>query len=341
MTGDLSFVNLIQASICATSILGALLLWRKEALKGVALLMVLIALAAWINILEESGLTRDIYLVSPIFIMVFGPAFYLSAKHLIAGAIAKHEYVHLLPIIPVLLFTSHTDLVIALGTIWRVVYAIFTAKLLLQYKRKLDQQRSDSDEFSLNWLVWIITLTTAFNLIDLIRLNIQTLIPHDINVLGQGVNNGIWLIASMAIIYKLLEFNELPKQQPQHTEQPNNNEESDYKSIFQALDALILEHQWYLRPRLTLAEVTNLTGIQSRDISRAINLVGKKSFNEYINQYRVEHVCNMLSQTPSVTLIDVANDAGFSSKASFNKVFKQLRGVTPSEYKSQLARPVS
>ncbi|MDG1752860.1 MAG: helix-turn-helix transcriptional regulator [Thalassotalea sp.] len=336
---NLNVVNLIQASTVSIGILGGLLLWLSKAKKfrGISILLFCIALSAFINILEETGLTRDIYLISPVFIMLFGPVIYLAAKLLIDGKLARRQYWHLLPIIPFLYFTSYTYTVIGVGTLWRLVYALLTVSMLLKYKRSLDQERSDSDDFSLNWLVWLLAITSIFNIIDLIRLNIQSMLPYDINVLGQGINNGIWLVASTMIIIKI----QLLKQIPQQVNTPNistkNIEATDgaYNSIFQELDKLMISKQWFLKPRLTLADVSNLTGLQTRDISRAINLVTTKSFNEYINNYRVNFVYLSLANDTHDSLSNIAANAGFSSKASFNKVFKQISGQTPTEYKSQ------
>ena len=61
-----------------------------------------------------------------------------------------------------------------------------------------------------------------------------------------------------------------------------------------------------------------------------------KNFNRFINEYRVSEVCLQLEQGSDRKLIDLAMDAGFSSKSSFNATFKKLTGQTPSQYKRQL-----
>ncbi|MEW6981518.1 helix-turn-helix domain-containing protein [Colwelliaceae bacterium 6471] len=335
---NLNIVNLIQAGMIAIGILGGLLcLTKPKEFRGIAALLFCIALAACINILEESGLTREIYLISPIFIMLFGPATYLAVKLLIEKRLNKSQWWHLLPTLPVLFFTSYTSIIIGIGTLWRLFYALLTVLMLLRYKQSLDEERSDSDDFSLNWLVWILAVTAVFNLLDLIRLNIQHAIPHELNLFGQGVNNAVWLVTAMLIIIKLQVQNNIPKNMHKSSTADIDNDllVEDYSSIFQELDQLVTSNQWFLKPRLTLSDVSHLTGLQTRDISRAINVVTNKSFNEYINNYRVDFVCSTLDEHPQKTLSDVAVDAGFSSKATFNKVFKQISGTTPSEYKSR------
>lgn len=333
---SLNFVNLIQAATIGVSLLGSLLLWRKGHFSGVSLLLALIAFATLVNLVEETGITRDIYMMSPVFILLFGPAGYLAAKHLTSGKLERKDWLHIVPVAPLLLFSSHVSVVIAIGTLWRLIYAYFTATLLIKYKRTIDEERSDSDEFSFNWLVLVIAITAAFNLIDLIRLNSQPYIPYELNIIGQGINNAVWLIAVMVITIKLVEQKKPPKPVLAINEHTNVAPEHDsYHSTFDELNKLVISNQWFLTPRLTLTDISEYTGLQTRDISRAINTVANKSFNEYINDYRINYICQAIDDGSNYSLTRLYTDAGFGSKATFNKVFKDVKGITPSEYKSQ------
>ena len=83
---------------------------------GIAAFFLLMAFAAVINILEETGITRDIYLISPLFILLFGPVTYLSAKLVIEKHLPAREAWHFLPAVPLLFFTSsYIHEVIAVG----------------------------------------------------------------------------------------------------------------------------------------------------------------------------------------------------------------------------------
>ena len=66
--GSLNFVNLIQAATVSVSILGCLLFWRQRSFYSISFLLGLIAFATVINLLEETGITRNLFLISPIFI---------------------------------------------------------------------------------------------------------------------------------------------------------------------------------------------------------------------------------------------------------------------------------
>ncbi len=59
-----------------------------------------------------------------------------------------------------------------------------------------------------------------------------------------------------------------------------------------------------------------------------------KTFSEFLNEYRVNEVKEKLkTEDRSLqTILAIALDSGFNSKASFNRVFKKHTGLTPSEY---------
>lgn len=53
-------------------------------------------------------------------------------------------------------------------------------------------------------------------------------------------------------------------------------------------------------------------------------------FTDFVNNLRIEHACNLLSQDTNIT--DVAFSSGFSSIRTFNRVFSQNIGMTPRDY---------
>ena len=65
-----------------------------------------------------------------------------------------------------------------------------------------------------------------------------------------------------------------------------------------------------------------------------INQNYNKSFNSYVNQYRVNDIIERLqcSEDSHKTLVAIAEESGFSSKSSFNSVFKEVTGNSPSYY---------
>ena len=88
---------------------------------------------------------------------------------------------------------------------------------------------------------------------------------------------------------------------------------------------------------LTLTGLAEITGISTHHLSESLNQQEGKNFNQFINDYRLDDVVNRLQSGASGTILELAMDAGFASKSTFNTLFKKRFGVTPSQYKTQLS----
>lgn len=98
----------------------------------------------------------------------------------------------------------------------------------------------------------------------------------------------------------------------------------------------------YLNQNLSLHDLANETLIQPHQLSKLIHREFGINFFEFINRYRVEYFKNTVNSTQfkNYTLLAIAFECGFNSKASFNRIFKEYTGITPAEFrlkkKSQL-----
>jgi putative ABC transport system permease protein len=100
---------------------------------------------------------------------------------------------------------------------------------------------------------------------------------------------------------------------------------------------------YYQDPELSLGSLAEKLELTTHELSRIINIVLKKNFNDFINEYRVRDVISKM-QDPAydrITLVGMAFDAGFNSKATFIRAFKQLTGKNPAVYKRELEKEVS
>jgi AraC-like DNA-binding protein len=93
--------------------------------------------------------------------------------------------------------------------------------------------------------------------------------------------------------------------------------------------------QPWLRVDLTLAELADAINVNSHHLSQIINTEYGKSFACYINEYRVQAACRLLSISSNKAILEVAMESGFSSKSSFNVAFKKIVQLTPSEFRRQ------
>ncbi len=92
----------------------------------------------------------------------------------------------------------------------------------------------------------------------------------------------------------------------------------------------------YLNPDFKYTSLAGRVGISARYMSEVLNRQLGKSFTDLINDYRVKEVQQRLmdKSNQQFTLLAIALDSGFNSKASFNRIFKKHTGMTPSEYAS-------
>jgi AraC-like DNA-binding protein len=94
----------------------------------------------------------------------------------------------------------------------------------------------------------------------------------------------------------------------------------------------------HLNENLTLGELANNLEILPNNLSRLINEEFGKNFHEFVNAYRIDEVKKSLADPKFAhySLLGIAFECGFNSKSTFNSVFKQLTGKTPSAYRKSL-----
>ncbi|HEU5292898.1 MAG TPA: AraC family transcriptional regulator [Cyclobacteriaceae bacterium] len=106
------------------------------------------------------------------------------------------------------------------------------------------------------------------------------------------------------------------------------------------LRALMEEEKIYKREGLTIGALAEVMNEQEYRLRRVINgELGFRNFNDFLNQYRVNDACEILSDPNQTrkTILEIAYDLGYQSIGPFNKAFKDLRGTTPTAYrKSQV-----
>jgi AraC-like DNA-binding protein len=87
---------------------------------------------------------------------------------------------------------------------------------------------------------------------------------------------------------------------------------------------------------LTIRQLAEKLEVKEYKLRQAINQhLGFRNFNDYLHSYRIEESCNMLSDTQKkdLTILEIAYEVGYQSIAPFNKAFKEITGVTPTEWR--------
>jgi AraC-like DNA-binding protein len=110
--------------------------------------------------------------------------------------------------------------------------------------------------------------------------------------------------------------------------------EIDRKKYLELLQNAMGKEKLYLDNSLTVNKLANHLKISAKTISAVLNQQLHKGFNEFVNEYRINEVKRQMLNPDNqhLTIAGIAYEAGFNSQATFQRVFKNLVGITPSEY---------
>ena len=332
-------VNIIHISYVTLTLFSFLLVSGKNQYKGLVLLLSAHFIQELFNLFEELRVIN--YLITPAIQLALGPLYYLFAKNLIYGNISiRKSLIHFLPAVIAVGFTTWwpTELVIAFVIL--VTYFFFTFRLLLRYHRVLRETVSYGENYSLHWLTRALIFIFIIEFIDFTRLNLQQILSEGILVKWYFLSALISLLFTAYLVLKAVRqpmlYEKVIELEKSMIDKHAEMQESDLplaKSLFSSID--LHQHQTlaYRRPRYSLRELADELELTEQNVSWAINRGGEKSFSGFINELRIEDVKQSLAQNRNdKNLLDIALNAGFSSKSTFNAVFKKQTGMTPSQY---------
>jgi AraC-like DNA-binding protein len=110
--------------------------------------------------------------------------------------------------------------------------------------------------------------------------------------------------------------------------------------LMQAID----EEQVYLRPGLTIESLAELLKAPTHQLRYLINAgMGFRNFASFLNGYRLTHAKAALADGDRArdTILAIAYESGFASLQSFNRVFKDVVGQTPTDFRSAALAPAA
>jgi len=295
--------------------------------------------------------------------LLFFPLLYLSAKYLITrkDKIQWIDYLHFLPfIISILLWINFYKLsgdekIELLGSrvgyfhvinysgdiflaLQGIIYSIVVLYIVKRYSKEVKNHISNTDKVlirgiergtTLLLISWI-TGSVAVAL-ELFKVEVSVDLFFIVYLLIVIV---IYWISYQAI--KSPEIFKLDRRELYDGDQEKEEEEEDaaLEKLNEQLITYIQTEKPYLEQDLSLQDLSDMIGISRHHLSILINKKHRKNFYEFINNYRVEEVKRLLGlpENKNYKIMSLAYDAGFNSKASFHRVFKQFTNMTPSEY---------
>jgi AraC-like DNA-binding protein len=105
----------------------------------------------------------------------------------------------------------------------------------------------------------------------------------------------------------------------------------------QKIESHMAARKPYLDGDLTLTSLAGQLEINPNQLSQVLNEGLGENFYRFVNRYRVEESKRLLLDPAFAhyNILGIAFQAGFSTKSTFNKTFKELTGISPSEFVKQ------
>ena len=298
----------------------------------------------WVKVLQFSDLC----------FLLFGPAFWFFIKS-VKQPVKRHDWKALIIHgVPALLFLIHYSIqilplsnqefmVAEQAGRFNLYYTIFlgTANVLnivywwysLSIVRKTTWKNVKSKQFLIVVLVinalailgWLVGYVLSFTgpqwyswLYSAYQIAFISLAAGSIAISYHALSNtGFWLEEKKAKKYARSRLSD-----------------TDIKEIGQRLESYVRNEKKYLDPDFTLDQLSSSLKINKVQVSQVINQYKGKGFADWINEYRVNEFIKKAEsgQYGHLTLLGIATESGFNTKATFNKAFKKAKGMTPSQY---------
>jgi len=250
--------------------------------------------------------------------------------------------------------------------VYSIAYLIAAFRELVIFRKQLANQRSDIQHIDLSWLMVMSICQALIWLVAILHWMFgMSLISHW--AIYGAVSGWIFIIG-----YLSLQQSQIPRIEPltesQHhssvkhsaVDSHDNRNEMDNRSeldsrieldspkdldcrkeldsrvpqVIEKINHLMHEQQLFTKPALTIIELAKKSGYPEYLVSQALNHQLGLTFNDYINELRVEAVAKaLISPGNQLSILDLAYQYGFTAKSTFNSAFKRHFGLTPSAYR--------
>lgn len=283
--------------------------------------------------------------------LAIAPLAYLYVNALVAGSWPRRGWHHLIPAALQFAYLATAflvlrqpfknewlvrsspiyDLIVGGGVlIGLAVYGLRSRALIARYRARLADQRSDDHRFALRWLERVVGAL-------FVLLAIWTLygVWDWFDPLGYRGLMGLYIaIAAFALFLGIEGWRQASLPFPTLAElEPAAPPTRDWTVQAKGWAEQVKRERFYADPELSVPRLARILGTNSAYVSRAFNEGLGQSFSAFINGLRCAELAARLRAGDGGDLLDLALDSGFSSKATFNRLFRATYGCSPSAYR--------
>lgn len=233
--------------------------------------------------------------------------------------------------------------VLIVAVLQSVVYITGIIRLLRAHSVRVKGAYSTIDAINLGWLRHRLIVFVAIWALGLVLIAAAGFESRAIFMISQVVAFlaalNVFVTGYRALLQPELIFGRAEAPPGRRYERSSLTPESAERHKARLLEMMNRDKS-FLDPEMTLPKLAQASGIPIAHLSRIINELLGRNFYEFINMYRVEEAKRRLSSASAAgeKLIAVALECGFNSLATFNRVFKESTGRTPSDYRKNPAK---
>lgn len=171
---------------------------------------------------------------------------------------------------------------------------------------------------------------------------LQILVADSAGDVANTINAGVLACIIAAIAYAMMRvdgadlFPVAAEAAPAVVFNPQATDDTADQKLIDALMRLMADERIYRQENITIGALAGRLKIPEYRLRRLINQrLGYRNFNVFLNNHRIEEAKAALADPAQaeVPVITIAMDAGFQSLGPFNRAFKAVTGVTPTEYR--------
>ena len=239
---------------------------------------------------------------------------------------------------PVLTFVFLSFIPVSILITTFFIYKSF--KMIKIHEREIKQNYSYIEDIDFRWLrnfliittiLWIIYIPFGMILIQMGKI----IIVYQLVLILLSVS--VFVIAFFGFHHSNVFVIKSIKTDNQTVSIKNNNlNTEDFSQDIKRLKDYMNNEKPYLEYKLSLAQLSLKMEWSTTYLSKILNKELNQNFYEFVNHYRVEEVKKLLKSDSKYTNLGVAFDCGFNSKSSFHRIFKEVTGKTPNEYKKSI-----
>ncbi|MBI9055339.1 MAG: AraC family transcriptional regulator [Bacteroidales bacterium] len=233
--------------------------------------------------------------------------------------------------------------------LFRFIEYVFNIIILWMIYKKLKNHRTvlvnyytELEQKTLSWIKTILYIFIGFHILWIFEdvIGLESEFVADIFPL---LSTLLTLFTIFVVAYHGFSQPEIFKKR-QFNSFTNNNETRDFDEgnikIFEEVKARIINDKLYLIQDLNLSMLAAKLEIKDKDLSGIINRQSGTSFYHFINNFRLIEFKELLNseKESQLSLLGLAQEAGFKSKSTFYDFFKKVEGITPNQYKKEIQK---